>query len=75
MDEEKALGKMESSSSEVVASYGLDFDQGKDVKVDIIKKLEKARNTGRGLLMITDEREGEDESEEGEDDSDYQDSD
>ena len=59
----------------VAASYGLDFDQGKDVKVDIIKKLEKARNTGRGLLMITDERDGENESEEGEQDSDYHDSD
>ena len=43
----------------VAASYGIDFDHGKDVKTDIIKKLEKARNTGRGLLMITDEREDE----------------
>ena len=41
----------------VAASYGIDFDHGKDVKTDIIKKLEKARNTGRGLLMITDDRE------------------
>ena len=40
----------------VAASYGVDFDQGKDVKMDIIKKLKKARDTGRGLLMITDER-------------------
>ena len=43
----------------VAASYGIDFDHGKDVKTDIIKKLEKARNTGRGLLMITDDRENE----------------
>ena len=42
----------------VAASYGIDFDHGKDVKTDIIKKLEKARNTGRGLLMITDDRYG-----------------
>lgn len=49
----------------VAASYGIDFDHGKDVKTDIIKKLEKARNTGQGLLMITDERE--DEKEEAED--------
>ena len=54
----------------VAASYGVDFDQGKDVKMDIIKKLEKARNTGRGLLMITDERGGE-ESASDEDNSDY----
>lgn len=54
----------------VAASYGVDFDQGKDVKMDIIKKLEKARNTGRGLLMITDERGGE-ESDSDEDNSDY----
>ena len=54
----------------VAASYGVDFDQGKDVKMDIIKKLEKARNTGRGLLMITDEGGG-DESASDEDNSDY----
>ena len=35
LDKEQALGKMEGSSSEVVASYGLDFDQGKDGKVDV----------------------------------------
>lgn len=43
--------------------------------MDIIKKLEKARDTGRGLLMITDEREGDGDSENGEEDSDYHDSD
>ena len=59
----------------VAASYGLDFDHSKDVKVDIIKKLEKARDTGRGLLMITDERERDGDSDDGEDDSDYRDSD
>ena len=53
----------------VAASYGVDFDQGKDVKMDIIKKLEKARDTGRGLLMITDERNN------GDDDGDKNDSD
>ena len=79
VDEEDLPSNLETLEREelacVAASYGLDFDQGKDVKVDIIKKLEKARNTGRGLLMITDEREGENESEEEEDDSDYHDSD
>ena len=40
----------------VAASYGIDFDHGKDVKSDLVKKLERARNTGRGLLMITDDR-------------------
>ena len=81
VDEEDLPANLETLEREelacVAASYGLDFDQGKDVKLDIIKKLEKARNTGRGLLMITDEREGEGEgeSEEGEEDSDYQDSD
>ena len=53
----------------VAASYGVDFDQGGDVKMDIIKKLEKARNTGRGLLMITDERN--DENDDNDSDSDY----
>ena len=43
--------------------------------MDIIQRLEKARNKGQGLLMIMDERDGENESEEGEDDSDYHDSD
>merc|ERR1712203_1296575 len=61
VDEEDLPSNLETLEREelacVAASYGLDFDQGKDVKVDIIKKLEKARNTGRGLLMITDERE------------------
>jgi len=40
----------------VAASYGIDFDHSKDVKVDLVKKLERARDTGRGLLAITDER-------------------
>jgi len=43
----------------VAASYGIDFDHGKDVKTDLVKKLERARNTGRGLLMITDDRDEE----------------
>lgn len=51
----------------VAASYGIDFDHGKDVKSDLVKKLERARNTGRGLLMITDDR---DDDEEGGEDSD-----
>ena len=56
----------------VAASYGVDFDQGKDVKMDIIKKLEKARDTGRGLLMITDERNnGDDDGDKNDSDSDY----
>ena len=56
----------------VAASYGVDFDQGKDVKMDIIKKLEKARDTGRGLLMITDERNnGDDNGDKNDSDSDY----
>ena len=56
----------------VAASYGVDFDQGKDVKMDIIKKLEKARDTGRGLLMITDERNnGDDDGDQNDSDSDY----
>ena len=38
--------------------------------MDIVKKLEKARDTGRGLLMITDERQYEDEDKE-DSDSDY----
>jgi len=54
----------------VAASYGVDFDHGSDVKMDIVKKLEKARDTGRGLLMITDERQYEDEDKE-DSDSDY----
>merc|ERR1719348_1004961 len=45
----------------VAASYGIDFDHGKDVKMDILKKLERARDTGIGLLMITDDRDNEDE--------------
>ena len=54
----------------VAASYGVDFDQGKDVKMDIIKKLEKARDTGRGLLMITDERNNGDREDDDNNDSD-----
>ena len=38
--------------------------------MDIIKKLEKARDTGRGLLMITDERQDIDNDNE-DSDSDY----
>lgn len=59
VDEEDLPKNMESMEKEelqcVAASYGIDFDVGADVKMDLMKKLEKARNTGRGLLMITDE--------------------
>ena len=81
VDEEDLPTNLETMEREelacVAASYGLDFDHGKDVKVDIVRKLEKARDTGRGLLMITDERAGAGEDEEGDedDDPDYQDSD
>merc|ERR1712107_266577 len=63
VDEEDLPTNLESLEREeiacVAASYGLDFDHGKDVKMDIIK-LEKARDTGRGLLMITDDRDDKD---------------
>ena len=56
----------------VAASYGIDFDDKADVKVngscffaafsnllliqmDLVKKLERARLKGSGLMMITDE--------------------
>ena len=55
----------------VAASYGIDFDHGKDVKTDIIKKLEKARNTGKGLLMITDDRDNDKNEEEDDSDEDF----
>lgn len=59
VDEEDLPKNMETMEKEelqcVAASYGLDFDYRADVKIDLVKKLEKARNTGRGLLMITDE--------------------
>ena len=59
VDEEDLPANLETLEREdiacVAASYGIDFDQSKDVKSDIIKKLEKARHTGRGLLMITNE--------------------
>ena len=55
----------------VAASYGIDFDHGKDVKTDIIKKLEKARNTGKGLLMITDDRDNDKNNEEDDSDEDF----
>lgn len=54
----------------VAASYGIDFDHKGDVKLDLVRKLERARLTGRGLLMITDE--GPKEKEEGESDEDYE---
>jgi len=62
VDEEDLPSNMETMEREelacVAASYGIDFDHGKDVKSDLVKKLERARNTGRGLLMITDDRDG-----------------
>jgi len=74
VDEEDLPTNFESLEREeiacVAASYGVDFDHGSDVKMDIVKKLEKARDTGRGLLMITDERQYEDEDKE-DSDSDY----
>merc|ERR1712060_303321 len=39
----------------VAASYGIDFDDKADVKMDLVKKLERARLKGSGLMMITDE--------------------
>jgi len=39
----------------VAASYGVDFDDKADVKMDLVRKLERARLKGSGLLMITDE--------------------
>ena len=75
VDEEDLPANLETLEREeiacVAASYGVDFDQGKDVKSDIIRKLEKARDTGRGLLMITDERKGGAESDDDDNDSDY----
>lgn len=74
VDEEDLPINFESLEKEevacVAASYGVDFDHGSDVKMDIIKKLEKARDTGRGLLMITDERQDIDNDNE-DSDSDY----
>jgi len=55
----------------VAASYGIDFDHGKDVKSDLVKKLERARNTGRGLLMITDDRDGDISGEDTDEDPDF----
>jgi len=55
----------------VAASYGIDFDHGKDVKSDLVKKLERARNTGRGLLMITDDRDYDEGVEDSDDDPDF----
>jgi len=55
----------------VAASYGIDFDHGKDVKSDLVKKLERARNTGRGLLMITDDRDGDISGEDSDEDPDF----
>jgi len=55
----------------VAASYGIDFDHGKDVKTDLVKKLERARNTGRGLLMITDDRDEEEFEGDSSDDPDF----
>ena len=72
VDEEDLPKNMETMEREelqcVAASYGVDFDHGKDVKMDLLKKLESARSKGRGLLMIADE--GRDDVDEGEDSDD-----
>ena len=76
VDEEDLPSNMEGMEREelqcVAASYGIDFDDKADVKVDgsrylaafsnflptqmdLVKKLERARLKGSGLMMITDE--------------------
>jgi len=64
VDEEDLPSNMETMEREelqcVAASYGLDFDHSKDVKMDLVKKLTSARLKGTGLLMITDQVEDED---------------
>jgi len=54
---------------DVCASYGIKFDSKKDVKSDLIKKFESARNKGKAKLMICDKQESS-ESEEEDDESD-----
>ena len=75
MDEEDLPSNMETMEREelacVAASYGIDFDHGKDVKSDLVKKLERARNTGRGLLMITDDRDGDEDVDDSDDDPEF----
>eukprot|EP00092_Neocalanus_flemingeri_P035736 GFUD01038909.1.p1 GENE.GFUD01038909.1~~GFUD01038909.1.p1 ORF type:complete len:594 (+),score=205.46 GFUD01038909.1:50-1783(+) len=75
VDEEDLPTNLETMEREelacVAASYGIDFDHGKDVKSDLVKKLERARNTGRGLLMITDDRDGDEGGEDSDDDPDF----
>lgn len=76
VDDEDLPDNMESLDREdlqcVAASYGLDFDHKSDVKMDLVKKLEKARSTGRGLMMITDDRDGDGTVGEENSDSDYE---
>ena len=78
VDEEDLPSNLESLEREelacVAASYGIDFDHGKEVKTDLVRKLERARNTGRGLLMITDEREAEEAADDTDEDPDFNDS-
>jgi len=75
VDDEDLPSNMETMEREelacVAASYGIDFDHGKDVKSDLVKKLERARNTGRGLLMITDDRDGEEDVDDSDDDPEF----
>jgi len=75
VDEEDLPKNLETMEREelacVAASYGIDFDHGKDVKSDLVKKLERARNTGRGLLMITDDRDVDEVGEDSDDDPDF----
>jgi len=54
---------------DVCASYGIKFDSKKDVKSDLIKKFESARNKGKAKLMICDKQESSG-SEEEDDESD-----
>ena len=59
VDQEDLPLNMDSMDTEdlrcVAASYGLDYDDKNDVKIDILKKLESARFKGTGLLMILDD--------------------
>jgi len=75
VDDEDLPSNMETMEREelacVAASYGIDFDHGKDVKSDLVKKLERARNTGRGLLMITDDRDGDEDVDDSDDDPEF----
>jgi len=75
VDDEDLPQNMESMEREelqcVAASYGLDFDHSKDVKMDLVKKLTSARLKGTGLLMITDEGKEEEEVDDSDDDPEF----